>query len=89
MVASHENDAASGLTNDANNGPSIGLVVAMAAIGTGLVVVALGLAVRHIRKRRATQGFSRQNSMTTEQSTDDLEAFQDPEMAKNSSDMVQ
>ncbi len=35
-----------------SGGPSIGLVAAMAAIVTGLVAVAIGVTVRHIRKRR-------------------------------------
>ncbi len=35
-----------------SGGPSVGLVAAMAAIVTGLVAVAIGVTVRHIRKRR-------------------------------------
>lgn len=51
-LVSNEAEVGNKPGSSSSGGPSIGLVAAMAAIVTGLVAVAIGVTVRHIRKRR-------------------------------------
>lgn len=55
------------------DGSSIGLAVAMAALVTGLVAVAVGLAVRRVRKSRQNQSSVLRQLSTEFQSTEDVE----------------
>ena len=51
-LVSNQAEAGNKPGSSSSGEPSVGLVAAMAAIVTGLVAVAIGVTVRHIRKRR-------------------------------------
>lgn len=79
LVAGRHDDLSS-----SKDGASIGLVVAMAAVVTGLVGVAIGLAVRHVNKRRQNQRVTgRQGSIATDDNDDDVEDGQVSEYIKS------